>query len=295
MAKVVVYCIFSILVFLTAVYGGVPITSCTQLPHPAVCQSLVNNTLDLPKVGFWELNLRGAISNLRQAILATSSINTDDIDRRTKSAWEDCLALSNQSMELLENSLKYPSNEDTQTWLSTISANHGTCTDGFSDFNISVPMTILNISSGDTDKFLSNLLAINKEYMPQKSKDNHRLFPEWLDVGDQRLLSSKSVKPDLVVAKDGSGDYKTIGEAVKASVKKRKHNKRFVIYIKAGVYSENVLITKDMTKLMFLGDGIKYTVVTGKRNVVDGDTTFKSATVGKIPIYMIRILDYHTV
>ncbi|KMZ61567.1 pectin methylesterase, family CE8 [Zostera marina] len=185
-------------------------------------------------------------------------------------------------MEYLENSLRYPSNENTQTWLSRISINHRTCTNGFSDFNISVPAIALNISSVDTKKFISNLLAINKASMPQKLKNNHdddRMFPEWLDIGDRRLLRSKSVNADLVVAKDGSGNFMTITEALTASVEKREGGGRFVVYIKEGVYSENVEITNIMTNLMFVGDGIDRTVVTGSRNVVDGATTFNSATV----------------
>lgn len=56
---------------------------------------------------------------------------------------------------------------------------------------------------------------------------------------------------------------------------------RFVIYIKAGAYLENVEVPRKKTNLMFLGDGIGKTVVKASRNVVDGWTTFHSATVGE--------------
>lgn len=56
---------------------------------------------------------------------------------------------------------------------------------------------------------------------------------------------------------------------------------RFVIYIKSGAYFENVEVVRKKTKLMFLGDGIGKTVVKASRNVVDGWTTFRSATVGE--------------
>lgn len=55
---------------------------------------------------------------------------------------------------------------------------------------------------------------------------------------------------------------------------------RFVIYIKAGAYMENVEVIRKKTNLMFVGDGIGKTVVKASRNVVDGWTTFQSATVG---------------
>lgn len=56
---------------------------------------------------------------------------------------------------------------------------------------------------------------------------------------------------------------------------------RFVIYIKAGAYFENVEIERAKANLMFIGDGIGKTLIKGDRNVVDGWTTFRSATVGK--------------
>lgn len=62
---------------------------------------------------------------------------------------------------------------------------------------------------------------------------------------------------------------------------------RFVIYIKAGAYFENVEVDRKKTMLMFVGDGIGKTVVKASRNVVDGFTTFRSATVGKFHIIFI--------
>lgn len=56
---------------------------------------------------------------------------------------------------------------------------------------------------------------------------------------------------------------------------------RFVIYIKAGAYFENVDVEKKKKMLMFIGDGIGKTVVKANRSVVDGWTTFRSATVGE--------------
>lgn len=57
--------------------------------------------------------------------------------------------------------------------------------------------------------------------------------------------------------------------------------RRFVIYIKGGAYVENVEVERKKTNLMFIGDGIGKTIVKASRNVVDGWTTFRSATVGQ--------------
>lgn len=57
---------------------------------------------------------------------------------------------------------------------------------------------------------------------------------------------------------------------------------RFVIYIKAGVYSEIVRVPKEKTNLMFVGDGINMTIITGNMNAQQtGLTTWLTPTVGK--------------
>lgn len=103
-------------------------------------------------------------------------------------------------------------------------------------------------------------------------------FPKWLHGGDRRLLQAAEPKADLVVAQDGSGNYKTVQAAVDAAGK-RKGSGRFVIRVKKGVYKENVVIK--VKNLMLVGDGLKYTIITGSRSVGGGSTTFNSATVGE--------------
>ncbi|XXG81835.1 hypothetical protein AAC387_Pa09g2395 [Persea americana] len=107
-----------------------------------------------------------------------------------------------------------------------------------------------------------------------------KLFPTWVMGADHKLLQSSAVVGDIVVAKDGSGNYKTISEAVAVSVKLRNGTKRFVIHVKASVYSENVEITKSMKNLMFIGDGNDSTIVTGSKNVHDGSSNFNSSAFG---------------
>jgi pectinesterase len=54
-----------------------------------------------------------------------------------------------------------------------------------------------------------------------------------------------------------------------------------VIYVKKGVYKENIEVGKKKRELMIIGDGMDATVITGSRNVVDGASTFNSATLGE--------------
>jgi len=104
-------------------------------------------------------------------------------------------------------------------------------------------------------------------------------IPDWIDIERRELLSSKSkkIKPDLVVAKDGSGKYRTINEALKDIPKNG--NKTFVLYIKEGVYEEKVHFNSSMTYLFVIGDGPTKTKITGHLNFIDGTNTYQTATV----------------
>lgn len=130
-----------------------------------------------------------------------------------------------------------------------------------------------------TDNDIANASKMNVNRKLKEEVVEEKGWPEWLSVADRRLLQSSTVTPNVVVAADGSGNYKTVSEAVAAAPEKS--STRYVIRIKAGVYRENVDVPKKKTNIMFLGDGRTSTIITASRNVVDGSTTFNSATVGK--------------
>lgn len=54
--------------------------------------------------------------------------------------------------------------------------------------------------------------------------------------------------------------------------------RRYVIYIKEGVYEEQVNVTKNMVNVTMFGDGSKRTIITGSKNFIDGTRTFLTAT-----------------
>ena len=101
-------------------------------------------------------------------------------------------------------------------------------------------------------------MALNK--VPYTIPSYKHGFPTWVTPGDQKLLQSSSApKANIVVAQDGSGNYKTIKEAINAA-SSQSGNGRFVIYVKAGTYKENVEIK--LKNIMLVGDGIGKTIVT---------------------------------
>ncbi|KAL0381346.1 UNVERIFIED_CONTAM: putative pectinesterase/pectinesterase inhibitor 51 [Sesamum angustifolium] len=90
------------------------------------------------------------------------------------------------------------------------------------------------------------------------------------------------LKADLTVCKWGDGcDYESVQQAVNAAPEKS--DKPFVIFIKSGVYEEKVRVPLGKRNVVFLGDGIGRTVITGSMNVMQpGINTYNSATVGVI-------------
>ncbi|KAL1566631.1 pectinesterase [Salvia divinorum] len=92
----------------------------------------------------------------------------------------------------------------------------------------------------------------------------------------------RGLQANVVVCKGrGLCDYDTVQEAVNNAPSGS--NKRFVIWIKTGVYEETVLVGLDKRNVVFLGDGMGKTVITGSKNAGQpGVSTFRSATVGVV-------------
>ncbi|KAK1685739.1 hypothetical protein QYE76_046587 [Lolium multiflorum] len=102
-------------------------------------------------------------------------------------------------------------------------------------------------------------------------------FPQWVPSNARRLLQLPGTqKPNAVVAADGSGNFKTITEAVNAAPKKS--TARFVIYVKAGDYKEYVTVPKDLTNIFMYGDGPTKTRVIGDKSNKGGFATIATRT-----------------
>ncbi|TKY54364.1 Pectinesterase/pectinesterase inhibitor PPE8B [Spatholobus suberectus] len=126
-----------------------------------------------------------------------------------------------------------------------------------------------------THSLLAQVLPVQDQFATTSKKGQ---FPSWVRPNDRKLLQASGVVPDAVVAADGSGNYATIVDAVLAAPDYSM--KRFVIYVKKGVYIENVEIKKKKWNIMMVGDGMDATIISGNRSFVDGWTTFRSPTFG---------------
>ncbi|KAK2636420.1 hypothetical protein Ddye_031212 [Dipteronia dyeriana] len=85
-----------------------------------------------------------------------------------------------------------------------------------------------------------------------------------------------NLSPNITVAQDGTGDVRSIGEAVQAAP--NNNNFIFTIYIKEGMYYENIRITREKKNLVIYGDGMNNTIIISNRSNSSGFGIQDSAT-----------------
>ncbi|OVA02618.1 Pectinesterase [Macleaya cordata] len=270
--------------------------------------SAAGNTTDpkeLVRVAF-----KVAVKYINAAINRSTTLQQLEKDPRSAQALHNCKELMGYSIDELNQCFDKMGTfdvskidellADLKIWLSAAVTYQETCLDGFQNttgtaeenmrkaLNSSAELTrnslsiVSEISTVLTSlqiPFFSRRLLSDEQALPFPTEDG---FPTWVSAGKRRLLASSvaNIKPDLVVAKDGSGKFRTINEAL--AVVPKKNNATFVIYIKQGVYNEHVSVNRSMTNLMFIGDGPTKTKITGNKNFIDGVNTFKTATVAVI-------------
>ncbi|KAL0542045.1 hypothetical protein IC582_022131 [Cucumis melo] len=253
---------------------------CSRTPYPDVCKNFFNdgqfdpkNLLDIQKTA-----LKIAMERAIRTETLTKALGQKCRNKKERAAWADCLELYQTTILHLNKTFSdHCSNFDIQTWLSSALTNLDTCRAGFVDLGIKDYGVVFPfLANNNITKLISNSLAMNNCSESDEGNTSDEGFPKWVRGGDRRLLQAAEPKADLVVAQDGSGNYKTVQAAVDAAGK-RKGSGRFVIRIKKGVYKENVVIK--VKNLMLVGDGLRYTIITGSRSVGGGSTTFNSATV----------------
>ncbi|GJS62979.1 putative pectinesterase [Tanacetum coccineum] len=158
-----------------------------------------------------------------------------------------------------------PTPLDAQTWLSAGLSYINMCEKGFELINMS--NTILSTISTNLTELILNSLAIS---VVIRGSDTPK-FVGLNNSNKHKQLSNLAVEnPDVVVALDGSGNFTSIQEAVD-SAGSRRRGKKYVIYVKAGIYQEYVEIQHKVRNIKMFGDGINKTIITGNRHA-GGDT-----------------------
>ncbi|GLJ10951.1 hypothetical protein SUGI_0138680 [Cryptomeria japonica] len=277
---------------------------CNVTLYPEKCISSLSSYPGSSKLGFKDLVDAAMVVALREAqkvLPLVSNLTQQITDPVEQQALNDCEELIDKTIDQLNssnddlknfnfNSLTDPSG-DARTWLSAALTNLDTCVEGLANTSSSQAKAQMQSMVQNLTELTSNCLAIisNIANLLGKFKisfTTRRLltdnlypvtngFPAWVSAKDRRLLQSE-VTSNVIVAQDGSGNYKTIQEAVDAAPDNSKV--RYIIMVKEGIYQEYVKVNKRKTMLMLVGDGMEKTIVTGSKSFVGGTPTYSTAT-----------------
>lgn len=281
---------------------------CSVTRYPDSCYSSIssakgaNLTNDPEKL--FKFSLTVATDALSKVSALTDTFTIPSNDKRLEEALKDCKELFDDAIDRFNDSLASmqagqgeklltPSKiDDLKTWLSAAVTDQETCLDGFEgttgDIKVKMEKAMVN-----SMQFTSNSLAIAAGILGVLEKLNfpiHRKllataamehYPVWVTTAQRRALLQDSIQwtPNLTVAHDGTGQVKTIMEAINLVPKKNANP--FVIRVKEGVYEENVVVDKSKWNVMMFGDGMNKTIVEGSLNFIDGTPTFSTATFGE--------------
>lgn len=212
----------------------------------------------------------------------------------------DVLHNSRYRISLVNEALSRSKAKDARAWMSAALAYQYDCWSGLKyvygndTASISSTLALLEWLTGISSNALSMMVSYDEFgddtaswKAPRTERDGF-----WEGSSKRRGKRTKlgfnggfprNVKANATVCKDGNGCYKTVQEAVDAAPENDNRGGRFVIHIKAGVYEETVRIPIEKKNVVFLGDGMGKTVITGSAHVGQpGITTYHSATVGEL-------------
>ncbi|WMV37062.1 hypothetical protein MTR67_030447 [Solanum verrucosum] len=234
-----------------------------------------------------------AIDEIATGIVELDKINKDIPEKAV--AHDDCMALLgdakkdlNTSIYLLEGGINdvATTTAELNNKLSAALTYQGMCVDGYPEADQSTVQSALKKTEEHTINSLVVASGLSSSSPQPNNSAKRRLLttrlgvPAWIKQGDRRMLDEEEGKDmkafiNITVAKDGSGNFSSINEALKAVP--HSFEGRFFIYIKEGVYEENVVVSQ--VNLTFLGDGSQKSIISGSKNIVDDLTTYQTATV----------------
>ncbi|KAE8677693.1 C2H2 and C2HC zinc fingers superfamily protein [Hibiscus syriacus] len=261
--------------------------------------AVAGNTTDFKELV--QAAFTATIKYLRRASENSTTLRDIQKDPRSKQALDICRQLTRYSVYELQKSFykfdKFGLTRidkmlaDLRIWLSATITNQITCLEGFRNITgdpgetmkkaLTIPIELsidgLAIISGlaDFQGGVRRRLLGDYEVPVTGGHNNSDLGTTLENVFSRRRLEVD--KADVVVAKDGSGTFNTIKGAM--SRIPLNSPKPFVIYIKEGIYKENIEFGYRMTNVVLIGDGKEKTRITGCRNNAVGIPTFRTATV----------------
>ncbi|KAK3120013.1 hypothetical protein QOZ80_9AG0679410 [Eleusine coracana subsp. coracana] len=266
---------------------------CQATPYPSACETALGSRHHLggtarnadpvaTSVRFAMGRVRSARAMARNFSLAASP-----------SGMDDCAELLDVSHDHLGRVLASRDDDEVTTWLSAAMTHQATCgeslatvayADAASHEAVRARVSALAQFVGAALALHANKVKAGGAASTSSSSSSEEEFPSWLSEQDKKLLLAASpaasgVAMDAVVALDGSGTHRSIGEAIAHVTASAASGGRKVIYVKAGRYEENLNIGSNQGNVMLMGDGMGSTVIVAGKSVGGGSTTYASATV----------------
>ncbi|KAL1531243.1 putative pectinesterase/pectinesterase inhibitor 12 [Salvia divinorum] len=266
---------------------------CKSSPYPNACFDSLKLSLSLNiSPNILSLLLQSLSAALSQGVHLSSLLSTAggaNLVEKQRGAIQDCRELHQITLSSLKKSMsRLPAADstklaDARAFLSAAMTNKITCLDGLDSATGPLKAPLLDSISGIYMQVRNSLSMLSKPGGLSGGGNRRRLlgFPRWLSRKARRILQSSGDEYDpsevLTVAADGTGNFTTLSEAINFAP--NNSIDRVIIYVREGVYQENVEIPSWKPNIVLLGDGSDVTVISGKRSVADGWTTFRSATV----------------
>ncbi|KAL3642871.1 hypothetical protein CASFOL_013686 [Castilleja foliolosa] len=286
--------------------------TCAHTLYSSLCHSTLSSTPNLTSTTTFLHILRFTINRTADHVKLTqigirAHFTAQFLNNHEKNALKDCIEMLDQTvyelqqaidqLNSLSSSSSYPHKRSSygniKTLLSAAMTNENTCINGFSDLegldpeipetghtehlqNLLTPISHMISNSLALIKHVENTRAVKKSkpVMVIGKKANYVRFVR--SRRRRKNMVHNLSAADVIVAFNGSGNYRSISEAIEMAPNMSKTT--YMIKIMEGIYEENVLIPREKMNIMLVGDGMNRTVITGSRNFADGFSTFESAT-----------------
>ncbi|KAL2498615.1 putative pectinesterase/pectinesterase inhibitor 64 [Abeliophyllum distichum] len=274
--------------------------ACKASRDPLTCEAALSQSNDVPSNATILQVIQTATSVSSQNLNKARGMVQDILDASTGNqnrsrVAKSCLEIlhySDYRINLTDVALANGKIKDARAWMTAALAYQYDCWSGLKYVNqtsqVDETMAFMYSLTGLSSNALGML--VNYDNFGQKTEawGPPKTERDGFWEGGSRASGSGFVggvppglKADVTVCKGRGCTYNTVQEAVNAAPDYPVAGKQFVIEIRAGVYEETVRVPLEKKNVVFLGDGMGKTVITGSLNAgMEGVSTYNSATIG---------------